>query len=274
MTIDPFNIGDINTFLGLAELENWVAEQWEFEFLLNRFPQGCFSARDDSGENAGFVTALIHQKSGWIGNLIVAEKFRGNGIGEALFTSSYKMLQEAGAETVWLTASKSGRALYEKHGFSSIDTIVRWVGAGQQRHAGHGRPDGTNGINPRMSGLDWQAWGDRREALLAATVGRGKLLSDDSGFISLQSCRDSVQFGPFSAVDSGSAERLFEAASRTVAVGTKIFIDAPASNRIALQLFNRRRMKITGSNLLMYAGIKPQYRPELIYGLATMGSCG
>ena len=83
-----------------------------------------------------------------------------------------------------------------------------------------------------------------------------------------------MHFGPFSSVDSGGAGRLLEAASRNVAFGTKVFVDAPASNRAALRMYNRKRMKIVGSNLLMYAGKKPAYRPELIYGLATMGSCG
>jgi hypothetical protein len=33
-------------------------------------------------------------------------------------------------------------------------------------------------------------------------------------------------------------------------------------------------MRISGSNELMYAGVKPAYQSEYIYGLATMGSCG
>jgi hypothetical protein len=33
-------------------------------------------------------------------------------------------------------------------------------------------------------------------------------------------------------------------------------------------------MRVTGSTELMYAGVKPDYRPEMLYGLATMGSCG
>jgi hypothetical protein len=83
-----------------------------------------------------------------------------------------------------------------------------------------------------------------------------------------------VQFGPFSAVDSGGAARLFEDASQNVVPGRKVFVDAPASNRAAFHLFNRKKMKQVGRNLLMYAGKKPEYRPEFIYGLATMGSCG
>ena len=51
-----------------------MAEAWEFEFLLEVFPQGCFCIRDDSGKGIAFVTSIRHGRSGWIGNLIVAER--------------------------------------------------------------------------------------------------------------------------------------------------------------------------------------------------------
>lgn len=274
MNIEPFRTDDITTFLTLAAKENWLAEQWEFAFLLSVFPQGCFAARSENGESVGFVTSLRHERSGWIGNLIVAEEQRGRGVGEKLFAAALAALQTAGAGTFWLTASSSGAPLYEKYGFVGIDTIYRWVGEGRQRRAPSDLTGEGHELNSSESDIDLLAWGDRRGVLLAATTGRGRLLRDDSGFVSLQPCGDSVQFGPFSSVDSGGAERLFEAALRNVAPGTKVFVDAPASNRAALRLLHRKRMKIAGSNLLMYAGNKPHYRPELIYGLATMGSCG
>jgi hypothetical protein len=220
------------------------------------------------------VTSLSHDRSGWIGNLIVAGEHRGKGIGEALFTTALGALRTAGAVTYWLTASKSGTPLYEKYAFTAIDEIVRWVGVGRQRHASGDLPEEGSLLYSSETDIDSLAWGDRRDLLLAATAVRGRVLHDESGFIALQSCGDSKQFGPFSAVNSGGAERLFEAASQSVEPGTKVFVDAPASNRAALRLFNRKRMRVTGSNLLMYAGKKPAYRPELIYGLATMGSCG
>jgi hypothetical protein len=33
-------------------------------------------------------------------------------------------------------------------------------------------------------------------------------------------------------------------------------------------------MRISGNNDLMYAGKKPHYHSEYLFGLATMGSCG
>ena len=103
---------------------------------------------------------------------------------------------------------------------------------------------------------------------------RGMLLQNESGFVVRQPCTAAVQLGPFQAVSGSTAEELFDTLTRTIARGTKVFLDAPAANRSAVRLFTRKKMRVAGSNVLMYAGKKPEYRPELIYGLATMGSCG
>lgn len=274
MTVEPFRADDTTAFLKMAAAEGWVAEPWEFAFLLTVFPQGCFCMRDSHGKGIAFVTSLQHEKSGWIGNLIVAEEFRGQGLGEALFRKAMEALHAAGVKTFWLTASKMGRSLYERNGFSSIDTIVRWVGTGRQQHPSYGRNAEVLATSPSIIDADRHCWGDRREPLLAATMDRGWAIHGETGFIVVQQCGEALQVGPFSALDSGTAEVLLEKALRTIPLGRKIFLDAPASNRPALRLFNRKGMRIAGRNELMYAGVKPDYRPEMLYGLATMGSCG
>lgn len=274
MIIEPLSIVDITSFLKLAAAEGWVAEPWEFEHLLAEFPQGCFAARSESGESAGFVTSLRHGNSGWIGNLIVAAQFRGRGLGERLFKGALQALQMAAAETIWLTASQAGTPLYEKYGFSSIDKIIRWVGTGRGRHVVRVVPAQQDLFSASSQDFDTLVWGDCRTTLLDVTARRGRLLQVESGFVVLQPCGAALQFGPFSAVNDATAEKLFDAAAATVAVGTRMLLDAPASNRSALRLFNRRNMKIAGSNTLMYAGRKPEYQSKFLYGLATMGSCG
>ncbi len=274
MKIEPFGMEYLKTFLELASAENWVAEAWEFEFLLSQFPQGCFISRGDLGEAVGFITSLRHDRSGWIGNLIVAAESRGQKIGERLFVRALDALWAAGLETIWLTASKSGMPLYQKFGFKGIDTIIRWSGRGRQQQIDPEASAAGNSIDPVLNEIDSWAWGDRRSELMAVTAGRGKLLQHESGFVVVQPCGEARQIGPFSAPDYSSADALLKAALSTIALGTKFCLDAPASNRLALKLFNRKRMRISGSNELMYAGVKPEYRPEYLYGLASMGSCG
>jgi ribosomal protein S18 acetylase RimI-like enzyme len=269
MTIEPFLKEDVPRFLGLAAAENWVAEPWEFDFLLSSFPAGCLSARDEAGAAVGFVTSLRHDLSGWIGNLIVDQRHRGCGIGEALFLGALSGLRNVGAETFWLTASKMGKALYERHGFSSIDTIIRWTGRGGEQagtsHAAEGEWDAV---------LDQLGWGDRRDGLLAATSRRGTVLAGDGAFAVIQPCGRAVQLGPFSARSPDLAAGLLDEALDRQPAGTAVYIDTPARNLEAVALLQERGFRNHGTNLLMYAGVEPDFRPEYVYGLATMGSCG
>ncbi|GFE59776.1 GNAT family N-acetyltransferase [Geobacter sp. AOG2] len=269
MTIEPFRKEDVPRFLGLAAVENWVAEPWEFDFLLSSFPSGCLSARDEAGAAIGFVTSLRHDLSGWIGNLIVDQRHRSCGIGEALFLGAFDNLRNVGVETFWLTASKMGKALYEKHGFSSTDTIIRWTGKVSE----------PAGPVPAAAGeldaaLDQLGWGDRRDGLLAATSRRGTVVSEDSAFAVIQPCGHAVQVGPFSALSSDRAARLLDKALNSLPAGMTVYIDTPACNRGAVALLQERGFMDHGTNVLMYAGAKPDYRPEYVFGLATMGSCG
>ena len=274
MKIESFRTEDIDGFLKLAAAENWLTESWEFEFLLSQFPQGCFAARADNGETAGYVTSLRHDKSGWIGNLIVSPEFRGQKIGEKLFVTALEALRGEGVETVWLTASKSGMPLYQKFGFKSIDTIIRWVGSGRQKNTATEAKIACESFDPMLNEIDGRAWGDQRTSLMEVISSRGQLLQRESAFAVLQSCGGARQIGPFLAPDYSSADALLKAALNLIPLGAKVYLDAPVSNRAALSLFNRKNIRISGSNELMYAGLKPSFNPECIFGLATMGSCG
>lgn len=273
MKPEPFSRGDIPGFLALAHGEGWIAEQWELDFLLEAFPEGCLVVRDDGGSAIGFVTSLVHHRSAWIGNLIIAEEHRGKGLGELLFMAAAKALQDADCRTIWLTASKMGMSLYEKHGFMRIDTIQRWAGEGR---IGRGTScvKGSDAVSGAVVSLDALTWGDRRELLLSAVMKRGESLVIKDGFATLQPCGDRFQLGPFVALNELIAADLLASVLHTKLKGATMYLDAPSSNRSALKLFNRNDFRVAGSNELMYFGEKPAYRPELLYGFATMGSCG
>ena len=273
MKLSPFIPALIPHFLGLADQEGWVADQWEFDFLLSSNPNCCWCAIDHDEHPVGFVTAIRHGRSGWIGNLIVADASRGSGIGNALFLRAVEALRGDGVVTVWLTASEMGKGMYERHGFRAVDTVIRWSGGEAVRH-----PEGTGDSGgwdfESCCAIDSSAWGDRRRELLAAVMQRGAVISEPGGHAVLQPVGGMMQLGPYTAGDASVAGRLLDRALRQVTAGRRLCIDVPASNRAAGRLYSRRRLRMTGVTTLMYAGEKPEYRPKFIFGLATMGSCG
>ena len=266
MQISTFTPDDIHPFLDLAKDEGWISHRRELAFLLERSPDGCLVCHEQ-GKPVGFVTAIRHGRSGWIGNLLVGAANRGRGIGSTLFKRAMEMLQRSGATTVWLTASTVGRPIYERNGFCSCDQVRRWERPGSvQEH-----PPALVTIPQGWQEIDYLGWGDSRNELLSYAAGGGTAIGEDRGFLMVQRLGNGQQIGPFGALDSSVAERLLEQALTTE---ERMLLDAPASNRSIGRLLTSRGFTVSNEVALMYAGRPPAYHPECIYGFASMGSMG
>ncbi|WP_224982345.1 GNAT family N-acetyltransferase [Geomonas agri] len=259
---------DIEPFLRLAKAEGWVCGKWELEFLLQTFPQGCLVKRDGN-ETVGYITSLRHDKSGWVGNLLVAPQARRGGIGTELMQGALHALLDGGVKTVWLTASEKGVELYKKLGFIAIDNINRWVGEGGGRSGWRTSPR----WDPEMlRHVDSAGWGDSRDSLLTITSGRGHVICGNYSFVCIQHWPQGTQLGPWGALLEGQAAPLLGLA--LAAAGKSVFLDVPAGNVTAAALLTRNGFSIRGGNTLMYLGAKPKYVPQKVFALASMGSMG
>jgi ribosomal protein S18 acetylase RimI-like enzyme len=88
-------------------------------------------ARDDDGSIVGSLTLVLFRiptgVRAWIEDVVVDEKARGRGAGEALTREAMRMATEAGARTVDLTSRPTREAanrLYERIGFEERETRV------------------------------------------------------------------------------------------------------------------------------------------------------
>ena len=268
MHIDRFRHEDIEDFLALAAEEGWLCERWEFEFLLEQFPRGCLVA-GKGGEPVGYVTSIRYEKSGWIGNLIVRDSCRGKGVGSSLMEKALAALAAEGTETVWLTASKLGKPIYEKLGFTAMDVINRWVGKGLW----NGSAEREAASRSEILAIDSAGWGDRRDAVIDATVRRGKLFCADGAFLICQPCCNGIQVGPWGGT-SASAPLLLDEALLEAGKETRVVLDVPIRNTGQTAHLLERGFSIRGSTLLMCRGKAPAYAPEYISALASMGSMG
>lgn len=267
MQIDLFRHEDLDAFLALAGAEGWICDRWEFDFLLRVFPAGCLAARR-GGVPVGFVTSIRYDASGWIGNLIVPGEHRGQGIGTALMKRVLTVLADAGAETVWLTASRAGKPIYEGLGFAAVDVVHRWVGEG----CGGEAPARDIVLRSEILEMDRGGWGDRRDAIIDAVAARGRLFATRGGFLFSQPCADGVQLGPWGG--SGTSVLLLDDALAALHPGQRVFLDVPIRNTGQTALLLGKGFSIRGSTLLMYRGTTPAYAPERVFALASMGSLG
>ena len=263
----PFHEDDVAPFLELAREAGWLCDRWEFEFLLATFPQGCFVYRD-AGATLGYVTSIRYGRSGWIGNLLVRPEARRGGIGKQLMKRALSALTRCGATTVWLTASEQGAGLYRRLGFVQIDHINRWSGKAAVNRSRESEPVRIDAIRA----IDRVGWGDRREALLLASCGRGRLHTTSGGFLCHQQWSIGTQIGPWGCLLGPQAGQLLD---QVFSEGDEtVFLDVPSGNFGAAALLIERNFTVTGSTLLMYYGETPLYQPGNIYALASMGSMG
>jgi ribosomal protein S18 acetylase RimI-like enzyme len=269
MRIDQLQHEDVDDLLLLAGAEGWLCESWEFEFLLRVFPGGCLVARDGDAP-VGFITSIKYGTSSWIGNLIVRPELRGKGIGTDLMRRVLASLAEAGARTVWLTASMDGKPVYERLGFVEVDAVERWCGMASCEGESIEEDDPMVDV----LAVDIAGWGDTRQEILDVVTKRGTMLARSEGFLVKQPCGDALQFGPWGAIERQTAERLFAAALTQSAPGARIFLDVPVRNVDAASILHTVGFSIRGSTTLMYLGERPAYDPARIYALASMGSMG
>jgi GNAT superfamily N-acetyltransferase len=269
MEVGRFLPADVPLFLALAGEEGWLCDRWELDFLRQSFPAGCLVARC-AGEPIGFITTIKYRQSGWVGNLLVREQHRGRGVGRLLMERGLAALQQAKVATIWLTASADGRPLYEKLGFTALDTIQRWRGVGQ---SGQPRPEVT-GESVALESQDALGWGDRRDVLIRAIASRGVVIRNGAGFLVMQTTSGGTQLGPWGGQGQAEAAELLAQARSRAGSGTALFLDSPAANGVAQELLGCAGFSVCGSTLLMAQGVTPAYEPARVFALASMGSMG
>lgn len=263
---------DWETFYRLAAAEGWRVPQVERQLLQGTWSH-CAHVLDIDGAFAGMVTAVAHEQSGWIGNLIVPPSLRGRGYGVRLFHLALAELAERGMSTCWLTASAMGLPLYRKSGFRVVDHVERWVLPESK--------DSDPGAEPPL--LDWQllracdrsAWGETRATLLDHLTAHGRLFACDDSLCLLQRGADAQILGPWysRSLCPRANRRLLQqavaAADPTVEIVVDILASSPLRQLLAAAGFAR-----SGSTRLMVKGPALTVDLIMLVALASLGSVG
>lgn len=236
-------------------------------FLLQNCPSGC-KVIVDKGRVVAYVTSIRYSTSAWIGNLLVLPAYRRMGIGRRLIGHILSRLDSVNCRTVWLTASSDGAHLYRTMGFREIDRIQRWSRFGTICPG-----IDSNRFSSEAIQIDCQGWGDNRSAIFTEGI-TDFCWQVPGGFLACSALHEGWQLGPWGAVSTETAERLFDSLPVLKASIEKTVLDVPERNLKAAETLSARGFAVTGTTLLMYRGVRPLYRPENIFGLASLGSYG
>lgn len=271
MKIDHPTDIDWQVFLAMARDEGWRVPHNELSLYRGPLARSAFVLR--CGDKVGgFVTAVAHEKSGWIGNLIVPRDLRGGGCGALLFNHAMEVLEGCGAADLWLTASEQGRPLYLKKGFRTVDGIVRWTLKTQG--GAITTPEGRAETDRLLAG-DVVIWAESRRTLLEGLTRGGEVFAF-GGTVALLQPGNGVQvLGPWVSADLCPREnrRLLLAVLGAASERTELVVDVLESSPLQ-PLLRAAGFSRQGRCDLMVKGAAERVRLKQLVSLASLGSMG
>ena len=145
--------------------EGWTTEtRAEFDGFLSHSPQGCLIAQIET-QPVGICVATPYGEVGFVGELIVAEPYRGRGIGGRLLETAIHYLKQTGAHSIFLDGVQRAVPLYERMGFRKICPSRRFHGVVPGRRHDSVRPMTARDLAEVLA-LDREAFGADRSFFL------------------------------------------------------------------------------------------------------------
>jgi GNAT superfamily N-acetyltransferase len=262
---------DWQLFLDLARQEGWRVPPQELTLFCGYLADCAFVLKDD-GAARGFVTAVAHGKSSWIGNLLVPAECRGRGYGTLLFDHALAALAGRGVGSIWLTASPLGRPIYEKKGFRGVDGVERWT------LRAVGEPVGVDVAAvgaERLLAADALVWRESRRSLLDPLAAAGEVFASGGTVALLQGGDGMRVIGPWVSPELCPRENrlLLTALLAAAGEGVELVADVLASSPLK-PLLNAAGFAGGGRSALMVRGEVAGIDLSRLVSLASLGSMG
>ena len=285
LRIKALERSDISTIIDWARNEGFAPGRGDVEIYRNTDKQGMWMGWLGNTP-VGCISAIrYNEEYGFIGLYLVAEKWRRQGYGRALWNKAMDHMD--GLPCIGLEAAESMRDVYQRHGFQPSSTTTRWqlISDGsitEQRKSlkGFNLVPG-NGI----SEAEVQMYDAHREPSprphflhlwLTHKAGSVFALADQAGKChgfgrirpSLLRKGEGWRIGPLMAdTPEGASHLLSGLVAKHEGV---IWIDSPGLNLQAGQILKASGFSPIGKTIRMYRGLPPAGNLEEVYGLACL----
>lgn len=265
----------ITPFVDEALKEERLIDEFELRQCVARFPTSSFALLVD-GRLAGGVTTYTHEKTAWIGNLLVFKEHRKNGYAKRLFETALKSV--ADKKSIYINANPLLKKFYRSYGFKECIEIIRLKSqkeALNKNFTSFGETEQKNLTQVALK-LDHEFFKEDRSVLLSEDmVSKSSIhFATPNGFLHSRMVGGAAFAGPFE-VRSGAyldAERMFREFLHFRGM-KEIFVDAPKINE-ALSFFIGYGFEEVSRTMQMVKGEDLMIEYENIYSFAYAGACG
>lgn len=269
-------IADLRLKVGMAP------HDWALRLAIEPPNARCLVVEDRAGRLVAVGSGVAYTPLGFVGNMMVAEDRRRQGIGSAVLDAVVAFLQERRCTRLELFATQQGRQLYARHGFEPTEP-------GSRAHLHRDLPlvsaaDDvvvTSGDEPALGSLveyDTPRFGGERTPLLAAMLAdreRPTLVAMRGatvvGFGWLRVDEDRI--GPWVADEPEVAAAILAEAFRRVPDHPELTANIPISNRRAVEWLRGLGVEPDPWDGRMARGAPIPRREETIFG-STAGALG
>jgi GNAT superfamily N-acetyltransferase len=196
---------DIPQAMLLKQAVGWNQTEQDWLRVLELEPEGCFGTERDGRLVATTTSTCYGRELAWIGMVITAPEFRGQGLATRLMRRTLEYLDSRQVQWVKLDATSLGRGVYLKFGFEDECPVERWLRApaavGASSLVDPGRWDAA---------LDRRAFGADRSRLLSKLAGGESVSIPGSGYAMGRPGAVATYFGPCVAAGPEAARTLVE----------------------------------------------------------------
>lgn len=270
---------------GVAELRLQVGmapHDWALRLAIEPPNARCFVVEDRAGQLVAVGSGVAYAPLGFVGNMMVAEDRRRQGVGSAVLDAVARFLHEQGCTRLELFATQQGRPLYARHGFTPTEP-------GSRAHLRRDLPlpsrsddivvsDGEERALETLVEFDAPRFGGQRTPLLAAMLAdriRPTLVARRAetvvGYGWLRVDEDRI--GPWVADEPDVAAAILAEAFRRVPGHPELTANIPISNRRAVEWLRGLGVEPDPWDGRMARGAPIPRREESIYG-STAGALG
>ncbi len=226
-------------------------------------PHGFFIAVD--GDTiAGTISAVTYDDSfGFIGLHLVMPKYLNSIMEDKLLETA---IQKLGDRTIGINCPEARTQYYARYGFKASHKIITYEGTAADINCSM-----ENIVSPFMHPFDMllefnkkyfpyetkglmQAWMPQAGSMLLAK----KIDKEYKGCGLFLPCTNGYKIAPLVCADSGTAEELFTALVYHMNGGLRFTVDLPESNKDAVALAEKMKLKKIKENVRMYNKVEPE----------------